>query len=74
MASGLEGEDDAWLANFADNPLEYFTQYHVGFRQTHMEYVERTAATLPAEIEKLRTRAGAESELAEEGKTARATF
>ena len=54
VASGLEGEHDAWLANFGDNPLEWFDQYNVGFRKTHLEYLEHMAATLPAEIEKLR--------------------
>ena len=58
VASGLEGEHDAWLANFGDNPLEWFDQYSVGSRKTHLEYLERMAATLPAEIEKLRTEGG----------------
>src|SRR5882724_6696535 len=64
VESGLEGEGDAWLANFTDNPLEWFDQYQVGFRKTHREYVERMAATLPSEIEKLRSEGGPEKELA----------
>ncbi len=64
----MEGEGDAWLANFTDNPLEWFDQYHVGFRKTHQEYLERTAATLPAEIENLRAAGGPEKELAEKEK------
>ena len=64
VASGLEGEEDAWLANFTDNPLEWFDQYHVGFRKTHLEYVERMAATLPAEIAKMRREGAPEKELA----------
>jgi phospholipase C len=68
VASGLEGESDAWLANFSDNPLEWFEQYHVGFRTTHLRYVDRMAATLPAEIEKLRSSGGAEKELAKKEK------
>jgi len=36
-ASGLEGEADAWLANFTDNPLEWFDQYHIGLRRNHHE-------------------------------------
>ena len=64
VASGLEGEADAWLANFGDNPLEWFDQYHVGFRKTHTEYLERMAATLPAEIEKLRAEGGQKKALA----------
>jgi phospholipase C len=44
VQSGLRGEEDAWLANFTDNPLEWFDQYHVGFRKTHREYLDRAAA------------------------------
>ena len=54
VPSGLEGEEDAWLANFTDNPLEWFDQYCVGSQKNHREYVERAVVTLPAEIEKLR--------------------
>lgn len=54
LESGLEGERDAWLANFTDNPLEWFDQYHPGFHKTHLEYVDRMVAALPAEIEALR--------------------
>jgi phospholipase C len=68
VVSGLQGEGDAWLANFTDNPLEWFDQYHVGFRKTHREYLERMAVTLPAEIEKLRAETGSEKELASKEK------
>ncbi len=27
--TGFEGEEESWLANFGDNPMEYFTQYQV---------------------------------------------
>jgi phospholipase C len=30
--SGLKDEHDAWLGNFGDNPLEYFTQYKVNVK------------------------------------------
>ena len=50
---GFEGEEDGWLANFGDNPIEYFTQYHV---KLHPEYI----AALPKIIEQLN------EELAEE--------
>ncbi|RYY55722.1 MAG: phospholipase C, phosphocholine-specific [Chitinophagaceae bacterium] len=29
VGTGLEGEADSWLANFTDNPLEFFEQYKV---------------------------------------------
>jgi phospholipase C len=43
---GFEGEEDSWLANFGDNPLEYFTQYNVKF---HPAYIDN----LPKQIEKV---------------------
>jgi phospholipase C len=44
---GLNDEEDAWLANFGDNPIEHFTQFHVRFLPAHMRY-------LPQKIEELR--------------------
>ncbi|HTX37547.1 MAG TPA: phospholipase C, phosphocholine-specific [Bryobacteraceae bacterium] len=64
VPSGLEGESDAWLANFTDNPLEWFDSYQVGFHQPHLDYLERMAATLPAEVEALRAAGGPKKELA----------
>lgn len=65
VPSGLEGEGDAWLANFTDNPLEWFDQYHVGTRKTHRDYMEQMAVALPAQIDKLRAEGGHEKKLAE---------
>ena len=31
LPSGLGDEEDGWLANFTDNPIEWFTQYNVRF-------------------------------------------
>lgn len=45
---GFEGEEEPWLANFGDNPIEYFTQFGVRFLPAHMKY-------LPKKIEWLRT-------------------
>jgi phospholipase C len=71
VASGLEGESDAWLANFSDNPLEWFDQYQVGFRKTHREYVERMAAELPAAIERLKSSGAPAKEVSEKEKLLR---
>jgi phospholipase C len=51
LASGLEGEADAWLANFTDNPLEWFTQYRVRFHPPHRKYLAKRVETLTAELE-----------------------
>ena len=52
-AAGFEGEQDRWLGNFSDNPIEWFTQYHVYFSKAYRERLEREVRTLPAEIEEL---------------------
>jgi phospholipase C len=49
---GFEGEEDAWLANFGDNPIEYFTQYHVRFLPAHMRYLPKKVEWLRSEIAK----------------------
>jgi phospholipase C len=49
---GFEGEEDAWLANFGDNPIEYFTQYSVRFLPAHMQYLPKKIEWLRSEIAK----------------------
>lgn len=36
---GFKGEEDAWLSNFTDNPIEWFSQYHVRFSPSYMPYL-----------------------------------
>jgi len=50
--SGLTEEQDAWLSNFGDNPLEYFRQYQVQLAPNHQAFVERRLREIPAEIPK----------------------
>jgi phospholipase C len=50
LESGLEGEHDPWLANFTDNPLEWFAQYGVRFAATHREYILKRLGEIPGEI------------------------
>jgi phospholipase C len=54
MDTGFEGEEDAWLSNFTDNNLEFHKQYHIRLHRRHLDFLERMAASLPAEIEALR--------------------
>ena len=56
--SGLGQDEDAWLGNFTDNPLEFFSQYHVEFAAGHRAHSERLVQQLPGEI------AGIEKQLA----------
>ena len=50
LESGLTDEEDAWLANFGDSPIERFTQYHARFAKSHRAYAARRLGELPAEI------------------------
>jgi phospholipase C len=48
---GFEGEEDPWLANFGDNPLEYFKQFHVKLHPEHIKNLPKTIRVLKTEIE-----------------------
>lgn len=50
--SGLNDEEDAWLGNFGDNPLEYFAQYHARYVASHYRHLQRLVAELPPAIER----------------------
>jgi phospholipase C len=50
---GFEGEEDAWLSNFGDNPLEYFTQYHVKLHPEFINALPKVANRLAKKLEEL---------------------
>ncbi|QJB39698.1 phospholipase C, phosphocholine-specific [Chitinophaga oryzae] len=52
-AAGLEGEKDGMLANFTDNPIEWFAAFNVRFAAGHIQYLQRRIGQLPDEIAKL---------------------
>ncbi|HCN85111.1 MAG TPA: phospholipase C, phosphocholine-specific, partial [Sphingobacteriaceae bacterium] len=49
----LEGEEDAWLSNFTDNPIEWFEQYHVKFLPAYVDFLPRKAVLIADAIKKL---------------------
>ncbi|RKR80305.1 phospholipase C [Mucilaginibacter gracilis] len=51
--TGLKSDEDFWLSNFGDNPLEYFAQYNVKLHQAHLTNITKRLAQLPAEIAQL---------------------
>lgn len=53
VASGFDAESDSWLANYGDNPIEYFKQFHVRFSPRHQRYLAELVKTLPDAIAKL---------------------
>ncbi len=47
---GFTEEEEAWLANFGDNALEYFTQYHVKLSAGYIENLPKAAIVLDKEL------------------------
>ncbi|WP_128546640.1 phosphocholine-specific phospholipase C [Larkinella soli] len=56
LSMGFTGEEDAWLANFTDNPIEWFSQYNVRFSAAYQQYLQTLQQTLPSEIGALEAR------------------
>lgn len=52
---GFEGEEDAWLANFTDNPLEFFSQYNVKLSAGYIADLPKAAVRAAAEVKKMET-------------------
>lgn len=51
--TGFEGEEDLWLSNFQDNPLEFFGQYNIHLYPPHVAAMEKRSAELPEKIDAL---------------------
>ncbi|MEO5563806.1 MAG: phospholipase C, phosphocholine-specific, partial [Chitinophagaceae bacterium] len=49
---GFEGEEDSWLSNFGDNPIEYFTQYNVKLHPEFIAALPKVAKRLSEELQK----------------------
>ncbi|TLV03137.1 phosphocholine-specific phospholipase C [Dyadobacter luticola] len=52
--TGFVGEEDSWLANFTDNPIEWFSQYNIRYHTGYQTYLKSQVAKLPGEIENSR--------------------
>ena len=52
--TGFEGEEDPWLSNFQDNPLEFFGQYNIHLHEPHIVAMEKRATELPQQIDGLK--------------------
>ncbi len=61
IESGLDEDKDNWLANFGDNPIEYFTQFHVRHAARHTAFLDKRIVELPGEIESLRKQSSTQS-------------
>lgn len=47
---GFEGEEDSWLANFTDNPLEFVEQYNVKLSPSYINNLPKDEAKLKGQI------------------------
>ena len=56
---GFEGEEEPWLSNFGDNPIEYFSQFHVHLSAARCKHLQKLAESLATEIEVLKGQATA---------------
>ncbi|MBE9462415.1 phosphocholine-specific phospholipase C [Dyadobacter subterraneus] len=70
LPMGFEGEEESWLANFTDNPIEWFTQYHVRYSTGFQKHLKSQAAQLPKDIAALEAKiktlpAGKDADLAQ---------
>jgi phospholipase C len=53
LPTGLSDEEDAWLSNFDDNPLEYFVKYRVRFSRARRRYLAARESSLTQELKQL---------------------
>ncbi len=51
---GLSHEEENWLSNFGDNPLEWFSQYHTRYHPPYQAHLDHLIASLPETIDKLK--------------------
>ena len=50
LDSGLADDEDAWLSNFTDNPIEWFAQFNVRFSPARRAYLPTFIAKAPGQI------------------------
>ena len=62
---GFKGEEDAWLSNFTDNPIEWFSQYHVRFSEAYMPLLPAAIEGLKKEIAELQRKGTDQHQLKE---------
>lgn len=56
---GFQGEEESWLSNFGDNPLEWFGQYQARFSPAHYAWLKKQPELLEKEIRELQRKRAA---------------
>lgn len=52
LPKGMSGEQEAWLSNFTDNPIEWFSKFNVKFSKGYYQNIPNIIAYLKQEMEK----------------------
>jgi len=52
LPKGMSGEQEAWLSNFTDNPIEWFSKFNVKFSKGYYQNIPKIIAYLKEEIGK----------------------
>lgn len=80
LPMGFEGDEESWLANFTDNPIEWFSQYHVRYSTGFQKHIKAQSQQLPKEIAELTAKVkslpqtGKEAEAAQKALTEKTTL
>lgn len=59
LESGFEGEEEDWLANFTDNPIEWFKQYQIRYAYGHRQFLPKAVQILPGKIKEMQDKIAA---------------
>lgn len=52
LPKGMSGEQEAWLSNFTDNPIEWFSKFNVKFSKGYYQNIPNIISYFKKEIEK----------------------
>ncbi|MFY1048388.1 phosphocholine-specific phospholipase C [Chryseobacterium sp. GP-SGM7] len=52
LPKGMQGEEESWLGNFTDNPIEWFSNFNVKFSKGYHKNIPNLIHSLKSEIEK----------------------
>jgi len=55
----FKGEEEDWLANFTDNPIEWFSQFNVRFSRAYMPFIPVLIQKVTREVAELQEKADA---------------
>jgi len=57
MPMGFTEDEDKWLANFGDSPLQWFDQYQVRYSAAYIDFIKKQLVSLPLEIAQMEEKA-----------------